>query len=60
MLFSLLLSFLTFYLVSKCILNQIYNHSNFVNYYVIIKYLSNTFIKIDKYQFYAMFIDSCR
>ena len=31
-----------------------------MNYYVIIKYLSNTFIKIDKYQFYAMFIDNCR
>ena len=35
--------------------NSIYNHSNFVNYYFIIKFLIGTFIKIYEEQFYVIF-----
>ena len=45
---SVLLSFRTFDLVSRCILNSIYNYSNFVNYYFMIKFLIDHFIKICK------------
>ena len=48
------LSFRTFHLVSRCILNSICNHSNFVNYYFMITFLSDNFIKICKEQFYVM------
>ena len=37
--------FWTFDLVSTCILNPIYNHSNFVKYYFIRKCLIDTFIE---------------
>ena len=52
---SVLLSVWTFGVVSRCILNSVCNHGNFVNYYFIIKFLINTFIKICKEQFYVMF-----
>ena len=42
-------------LVSRRILNSICNHSNFVNYYFLTKFLIDTFIKTCKEQFYVMF-----
>ena len=52
---TVLLPFLTFDLVSRCILNSICNHSNFVDYFFIIKFLIDTTIKTCKEQFYVMF-----
>ena len=52
---SVLLSFSTFDLVLRCILNSICNHGKFVDYYFKMKVLIDTFIKICKEQFYVMF-----
>ena len=52
---SVLLSVWTFGVVSRCILNSVCNHSNFVNYYFIIEFLINTLSKFVKNSFMLCF-----
>ena len=52
---STLFFFWTSDLIFRFILSSVCNHSSFVNYYFVIKFLIETFIKICKEQFYVVF-----